>query len=391
MPAGLEFQTQVLFTSVAITMLVAMLGANFGVSSLITHRFDLNNAVRALSLLVRVGVVIACFWLWPVSLFHISAGFLASAFVGLIGDALVWRRLTPQLHIDRRAVNRRQFREVLGLSVWSLANSSGLLLLSEMNLIIVNAIFGAEATGRYGLILLFPTLIESLAATVVNVLSPAIMARYAAGDTEGLIAIASRSVKLLAVVLALPIGLLCGFSRPLLRLWLGPEFAELDFLLILLVGHLTLNVAVRPLLYVITAFNRMRAQAVATLVCGVANVILALILTRWSGLGLAGIAAAPAIVWTIKNVGFLSGYSSVLLGLRWWTFFIPLAPGGLSMLGVAGVSAVVLRYWQPESWLSLGLQSCALALAYGGIAYVFCLNPSDRVFLRSFFWRASSA
>jgi len=77
-------------------------------------------------------------------------------------------------------------------------------------------------------------------------------------------------------------------------------------LLILLVGHLSVNLAIRPLAYVSTAYNRNKLPALITLVLGVANVVLAIVLARWSGWGVAGVAAAAAIMWTIKNVVFLS-------------------------------------------------------------------------------------
>ena len=145
----------------------------------------------------RIGFIAVCFWLWQPSLWYVSAGFLLSSSVGLVGDVLLWRRLSPELHIDKRKIDGRQVRALTGLSVWSMINFGGALLLWEMNLIIVNTLDGPDMTGRYGSVLLFPTLIETLTGTVANVLSPAIMARYAVGDLAGVEAIASQSVSLL--------------------------------------------------------------------------------------------------------------------------------------------------------------------------------------------------
>jgi membrane protein EpsK len=225
--------------------------------------------------------------------------------------------------------------------------------------------------------------------TVVAVLSPAIMARYATGDIEGMRRIASRSVKLLGVALALPIGLLCGFGRPLLTLWLGPEFAQLNVLLILLVGHLTVNLAVRPLAYVVTAFNRMKVQGVITLALGVANGVLAFAFARWGGWGVAGVAAAAAIVWTIKNMLFLVGYCTVLMNLRWWAFYVALVAGALGTLGIALAGMIVSQLWWPATWFTLGAMATGIAALYGIVAYAISLNRSDRELLWSFLDRRS--
>jgi len=382
-PPGLELATQFLFASVSFTTTAAVLSANFGVASLITHRFDLRNAVRSLTSLSRVGVVWLCFLLWPASLWHVASGFAISACVGLIGDVLVWRRLTPQLHIDRRNIDRHQFRALMGLSGWVTVSVIGSLLLMQIDLLVINAAFGVEMTGRYGSVLLFPTLIYTMMEILVSVLCPAIMARYAVGDVEGMRRIAICSVKLLGIGLALPVGLLCGFGRPLLTLWLGSEFAQLDVLLILLVGHLTVNLAVRPLSYVVNAYNRTKVEGLATLALGFVNVFVVIAVARWGGWGVTGVAAASALLFTIRNAVFLSSYSTFVMRLPWYAFYTPLLAGVLGTLGITLAGRFVSQLWWPASWLTLGGSATAIGIAYGVIAYAISLSRSDRDLLWS--------
>ena len=220
-----------------------------------------------------------------------------------------------------------------------------------------------------------------MTATVATVLSPAIMAHFAIGDIVGMRRIASRAVKLLGIGLALPIGMLCGLGRPLLSLWLGPRFAELDLLLILLVGHLSVNLATRPLSYVLMAYNRVKLQGFVSLALGAVNVAMAISFVRWGGLGAAGVAAAAAIVWTIRNAVLLSSYAAVLLRMPWWAFYPPLTAGALGTLSIALVSRFFSRLWWPESWLALGVMAVAISTAYGVIAYAVSLNRSDRALI----------
>lgn len=383
-PVGMEGETQVLFASMAFTTMAAILSGNFGIASQIMHRFDLRNIVRSLTSVSRIAVVVACFMIWPASLWHVAAGFFASAAIGLAGDVLVWRRLTPQLRIDRRSIDRGQSGALMSLSGWSAVNQMGLLLLAQIDLLVVNAVFGAEKTGLYGSVLLFPLLISMMMETVLTVLSPAIMARYALGDSDGMRRLASRSVKLLGIALAVPVGLLCGFGGPLLTLWLGPEFAQLDLLLALLVGHLVVNLAVRPLFYVLTACNRIKAQGIVTLVLGVCNVGLVVAFAVWGGWGIAGVAVGAAIVWTLKNAVFMPAYSASVMRVPWWTFYAPLLAGAFGALAIALAGRLLSQYWWPAGWVELGLMSAALAAAYGAVAYAVALDRSDRDLLRSF-------
>jgi membrane protein EpsK len=378
LPKGLETDTQLLFVGVVTTTVTAMFSGNFNACTRITHRFDLYNLVRVVTLLVRVGVVFCLFSLRQARLQDVAMGLVVAALIGLVGDVIVWRRLTPQIHINRRDIDPSHFRGLLGLSSWSAVNFGGAILISEISLILVNTMLGADMTGRYGSLIMFPTLIETMTDTVANVLCPAIMAAYAVGDTNGVQRLASRAVKLLGLGLALPVGLLCGLGGPLLSLWLGHEFAQLDRLLLLLVAPHAVNLAIRPLLYIVTAYNRVKIQALLTVASGLLNVALALHLTGWAGWGAVGVATATAVAWTIKNVGLLSGYAAVLIGLHWWAFLFPLLGGAFCTLLVALSGRLILLLWWPESWLSLGLLASLIAAAYVLCAYFIGLNASER-------------
>lgn len=208
------------------------------------------------------------------------------------------------------------------------------------------------------------------------------MAHYAIGEKQALQDLARRSVRLLAVGLALPIGLLCGMGAPLLTLWLGPAFADLETVLVLLVAPLTINLATRPLSYVLTAYNEVRVQGLVTLALGAANIVLAIALVR-AGWGLAGVPAAAALVWTVRNVLFVSSRSGVLLGLRWYAFNGHLAIGLLGMVGVAALGRILCALWWPTNWLSLASFAAMITIAYGAFAYFIFMTKADRELVSS--------
>jgi membrane protein EpsK len=377
-PNEIASATRFLLISTSTLAFASLFGGTFGAASLIAHRFDLRNVVRSLTTVTRVGVVALCFMLWPASLRHVGIGLIISAIVGLAGDVLLWRRLTPQLRIQRRSVDLSRCRSLMGFSGWSAINAVGLLLLMQVDLLIVNALFGAEMTGRYAAVLLFPVLIYTVMEAVIVVLSPAIMARHALGDAEGVQRIVSHSIKLLALTLALPVGLLCGLGSPLLFLWLGPDFGTVQPLLVLVVSHLTITLATRPLGYVLTAHDKVRVQGLTTLVVGIASVGTAIALARFTSLGVTGVAAATALAWTVRNVVLLPSYGAVNMGLRWHAFYPSLALAIGSMAGVGLAGQAITRLWWPEGWLSLGIAAAGIALAYGSVVYTVGLTKADR-------------
>lgn len=387
-PPDLAAATRFLVVAVGVTALTALVGGVFGVSSLVRHRFDLRNIVRSLVALCRVGVVALLFAAGSPSLVHVGVGLILAAVIGLAGDVFLWRMLTPELSIAPRLIERARFRPLIGLGSWSAINIIGVLFIMQIDVIIVNQLLGPEATGLYASVLLFPILIYTMGEAVLPVLAPAIMAHYATGNRRALQDLARRSVRLLAVGLALPIGLLCGMGAPLLTLWLGPSFAHLETVLLLLVAPLTITLATRPLSHVLTAHNEVKIQGIVTLVLGAANVVLAVALVR-AGWGLAGVPAAAAFVWTVRNVLFVSSQSAVLLGLRWYAFNGDLAIGLLGMAGVAALGRTMCALWWPSDWLSLAAYVAVIALTYGAFAYYVVLGKADRELVSSVFARRS--
>jgi membrane protein EpsK len=380
-PGGLEHEVQILFGCSALTFFLTVINSNFSVSTLALHRFDLRNAVRGLTMIARMGSVIVLLKVLPAHLWYIGFGYVLSAIVSFVGDWRLWRRLTPNLRVDFSAVDRSRMSGMLGLSGWSIVNRIGMLLFLSTDLMVVNVFLGAKATGAYGTLLLFPELLRNLIETVASVLSPAIMARYAVGDFEGLKQLAVRSVKFMGLALALPVGLLCGFARPFLHIWLSAEFQTLDTLLIALIGYLSITLATLPLSYVLTSYNKVRIQGTVTLLLGGINLALSIILVQWNGWGSFGVAASTAVVFVIRGVIFLSGYSAHTMRLPWWTFYRPLLEGSIGTLVVAGAAYGISQFWLPQSWIALGSVSAMISVGYALIAFGVGLRSDDRQFL----------
>jgi len=374
-PAGLETQARALFTCMVATFFLSLLEANLAVSTFVYHRFDLRNLVRGVNLITRMAIPAFLFLLMPPDLWQVGIGFILGGLLGLLGFWWLWRALTPELNFSWAAVDFSRSRELVSVSGWALVNRLGMLLFLSADLVIVNWYFGADLTGQYGMLLMFPELIRQVVDALTSVLNPGIISRYAMQDFRGLAQLASRSLKFLGIGLAIPIGLLCGFSGPLLRTWIGPEFQHLDLLLAVLIGHLCINMATLPLSLVLTSYNRVRIQGLVTLALSIANILLAVALTPW---GLVGVAFATAIIMTIRNVIFMASYTAYLMKVPAWTYYRPLIGGVIGTVAIGGAAYAISEALQPEGWLELGFLATLLALIYTAMAFSITLDRGDR-------------
>ena len=379
-PAGQEMYAQYLLAATLVAYLLTMVRSSFSVSSWARNRFDLRNIIIAIYQLTRVAIVVGIFRLTQPLLWHVGLGIFGAAVVGLIGDVLLWRKLTPQLQVRPTAFDRSRVRELFGMGGWLVVNQVGTLLFLNVDLIVANTLLGAEIAGGYGSVLLFSTLLRRLAQTASTVLTPTVLAKYARGDMQAVNRISQQAVRFLGLVMALPIGLLCGFAAPLLTLWLGHEFQNLSWLLVALTAHLSVNLAVLPLFGINVAFNKVRVPGIVTLVMGACNVGLAVLFVKL-GWGAIGIAAAGALVLTLKNAFFTPVYAAYIQKLPWWTFVTAMLPAPIANLIIAGLVYAIIQVLTIRSWFVLGGIGGLVSLGYASIVYFGVLRPEDRQLL----------
>jgi membrane protein EpsK len=224
--------------------------------------------------------------------------------------------------------------------------------------------------------------LRTLGLTIAVVLSPPIVVRHAQGDAEGLLRVLRQASKFLGLIVALPAGLMCGFAGPLLGTWLGPSFQDLAPLTWWLVLPLCVEASQLHLSAVWIAADKLRVISLQTVACGVAYIVLAVLLVREFHWGLYGISVASAIASLLRN-GVLSPiYTASLTHLPRWTLSSYAWKTLLSSFVFAALTAMAFARLPAGSWFKLALAAAPVSLAYCGVTYFALLNSEERTTLR---------
>jgi membrane protein EpsK len=382
-PPGSERDVQWLVLLAAMAFLTTTFASSFAVSSYAHYRFDLRLLVNVVRLVARVGSIVLLFTVLSPQLWQVGVGISLSAVLFLLGHGALWRKLTPELKIGLDWFDPSRLKQFFEFSGWLLVNMVGARLFLSIDLIVANLVFGPEVAGRYGSVMIFPTRLRMLVSTVTGILTPIMLTLYAQNNLAGLVRFSRLWMKFTGLAVALPIGLLCGLGEPLLTVWLGPEFSDLSWLVVALVGHLCINIAVVPLFSLQVVTNNVRIPGVVTLVMGAANAALAVALALWSGWGYIGIAIAGAIVLTAKNAFFTPLYGARILKLPWWTFLPSLIAGVVGCLAVGAGTYWISLTWTLTGWGQLALVAVITSGIYMIAAYFLGLDADDRSLLKS--------
>jgi membrane protein EpsK len=373
---------RILFFAVTLAFTLNTLGNPLSLATYVTNKLYLGNLSEIMQLITRasIAVLFIIFASWRLG--AVSLGIIAAAVVGFIMAGLYWKILTPQLSIDRKSIDILLLKEITGIGGWTFIDQVGSLLILNSELIVVNRLFGAEGTGRYGALLIIPSTMRVIAQVMCSSSTPPVMKKYALGDAEGVIRILQSSTRLIAVVMALPIGLICGLAGPLLTIWLGKSFSGMAPVLVIMCAHLCVNVAVLPFFPVQLMLKKVKVPALVTCASGVMSIILAIILSQPNlKLGLSGVAIAAVAGFSARNVIFTVPYAATLLKQKWSIFLPSLAKGLCGFLVSAGLALFTRKIIDVDSYATLLLTVAITGSAYLVFTWHFLLKTDDKKWL----------
>lgn len=382
-PAGFETDTGWLFFFVASSSLVVSVTSPFMISTFVTHRFDLINGVRILGKFLQVIILVLCFKYLSPSLEYFGLSLLAMSFFVMGCSVLLTRFLTPQLRVNRRLFNWGALREMGHMSAWITVNQVGALLYLSISFIVINVFLGPEQVGRYGAIAQWVMLLVSLGVAISNVFAPIAYEYIARNDIEGVVRQTKRATKFMGMCLALPVGLLCGLSAPLLERWLGASFSMLSPLVWVLVGPRVVTMAVIPMLSISKGMNKVRIPAIATITGGATSIVVSIILVLFTGLGIYGVAIASMLCLVVMNVLFVPIYCAMITGAPKSVLYKAMLPGVVLAVGVALLGLTMSEMYNLASVPRLLGSGALLSGIFAISCYGLAMNRDDRCFLGS--------
>lgn len=383
-PAGQEAGAVLLFLGVSAALLIRFWSGNFTVQLFAYNRLDLQNLVNLTNLTVQVGLIVLLFTLFGPDLALIGGAYLAGAVVASGVSIVLARRVCPYLRVSISAFDRTRLKEISGMGGWVVIDQIGHLFLFQIDLIVVNMLFGATMAGEYAIALQWSILMQAIAGVLAGVLVPTILAYYAMKQTEALIKLTRSGVKLMGLALALPAGLICGFAPQLLTIWIGAEYAYLAPLMVLLTANLAVNMSVLPLFSINVAHNRVRIPGLMTILLGTTNLILAIIIPLITGWGYYGVAAAGVLILTFRHTLFIPWYAARVLNMRMVTYLKPIVPGALAVLFIGGAAAGIVIVNPLPSLFTLIIAGTIIMFIYGIVVLGLGLTPVEKQLFESY-------
>lgn len=389
-PIDLIEDANLLFLFVFISFVITNFTTLLNTAPYIKNRLDLINVTNLTRSAVRLISIVLIFSFISISLKSVGISNLIASFICVTISFSIFKKQTPFLYFNLKYFRFSILREILSMGGWLLISQIGALLFLQIDLIVVNVIAGAEEAGRYSILLPWNNLIRSFAAMLAGVIAPILLQYYAKNNIQQIINISSLAVKYLGVLMSVVVASLCVFSEDILIMWLGKDYASLNYLFIVLVSHLGVNLSVLPLYSISNAYKKVKIPGIVTISLGFLNVFLAVLLLKYTGLGLYGVALASFIILTSKNIFFAAPYTAYILGVKKTFFLKSIIPGVVSFLIIFIVGIVLHNQFSIGNWLEL-IFSLTVFFIFSIFLMLFLFsNKKERDLLFNLFYKKNN-
>ncbi len=380
-PLGYENDVYYLYLTMFVSFIITSLSNGFTSALYSINRIDLKNISEIFNNIVRALFIVILFNFMGTKVYYVGMAYLIGALFALIASVYLFNKYNPYLTVSCLNFDIAKFKILSSLGFWIVINQLGSLLFLNIDLIVVSKLFGSIACGQYASVLQWSILLRTIASILAASLTPLAFIHYASDRHAELVILTRSSMKLIGLSMALIVGIISGGAHLLLRMWLGPEFERFGSLLWIQSGHLVVNLAVLPLFAVNITLDKVKTPGLLSLVLGLTNVALAVILGLSTELGIYGVALAGAILLTCKNAFFTTWYCAKILNVSVKPYMNILVQSLVAFVMVFTITFIIIQY--KYTFITYFLFLFGLIISYFIFVWKFFLTANEKNFVLS--------
>jgi O-antigen/teichoic acid export membrane protein len=354
------------------------LGFPFSVFGGIVNAFQrqyMNGAVAFVTALVVAGVNIIVL-LSGYGLPELVASTTAVRILSYFAYAFNAYRVFPGLRLRLKYFKRERLREITGFSIFILIIDLANKLNYSTDAIVIGAFMGTSAVAVWAVAQRLIEIVQRITDQLNAVLFPVVVDNSTIQQTERLQKILIQGTRL-SLAMVVPIATVLGLTaRPVVLVWVGPEFSASVNVIYILSVVVALRVGNATSAVILKGSGMHKFLAFSNLSMALGNLILSLLLVGAYGLiGVAVGTLVPMIV-TAMFVVFPAACRRVQLSVFtvvqrsvWPAIWPAIVMGGFVLL---------TRGRTEGSWSLIFLQSLAAAIIYAVLFLLFAISRNER-------------
>lgn len=282
-PQEFQVKANYLFKIAVILFFINMIMGVFGSLIIGFQRMGYSNLIALLS-----TIITACG-----SVVFISQGYGLSGLVynnaivtgfTIVANLFVAKRLFPQMLFNPFIYfNREMLRTIFGFSWKVQITNLTQLMVYQLDRVLLSHYVGLEAVSYYEVANRIATQARGFIAIIFSPMAPAASALHAIDNQHKIAGLYKRSFKYMSITAVPVMMLLIAIAHPFISTWMGPGFEVSAITLQLLLGSYMLVLLTVPGACILSGINRPEVGMQSSILAGITNLVLCLILVQTIG------------------------------------------------------------------------------------------------------------
>lgn len=378
-PVGLLTDVQLTFAYALLAMEISLVLSVFGNVFYIKNRLELSAKRNIEGNILRAVILVVLFAVFKPRIWFVTGTMMIVTTYLACANIYYTRKLLPEFKVDRTKFSGAAVKTLLSSGVWNSVNQLSTVLLTTLDIYLVNLFISAQASGEYSIVKTVPNFIQSLVSVLVGVFIPQFTIYYARKQKKELLDSIDFSIKVMGYLMMLPIGFLMVFGVDFFRIWVPSQDAQLlQGMSILTLAPMVVTCSINTIFNVYTVTNKLKVPALTWIAFGFAYVFTVILLMKFTGMGIWSVPVASMVWGLIRNLTFTPMYAAHCLELPWYTFYKAIVRGCVCVVTVMVVSFAYRAVSPANSWLTLIVAACVCSLVAGAINLFIAFDGAER-------------
>ena len=362
--------------------ILAVLGMPLGIGNVTfagRERYVLLNLVHVGGSFLRFFMVYGLLLVFPGSIIAYAASHSGAMAITFLVTFLLAMFLNKDSRISLAFADAGMLRRMLSFGVVVMFADMATLLYVQADYFLIGRLLNLESVTIFSLSVLWFTAMHRVLSSMIAVVIPAAARNQAAGNNAALLVMFVRATKYGLLVTIVPLSIFFFYRFQLMDVWMGPGYGEVAVLMVpILVTDIFFYAAMGGA-QMLTGLGHPRILLVTTIICGVLNVGLALLLGIVLEMGLMGFSLAYMIAMLVRNVIILPAFFMKVFQLQLGQLFIkcyfrPL----LCTVATVPMVYVVWQFIPGLSWFRLFLAAVVIIALYIPLVGWIGMDAYDR-------------
>lgn len=271
-PENLIGSAKSLFMFTLSSFALSLCSSVFNITLYAYNRLDYLNIIKIVRISFKLIFVVVLFIGLDKNIAYVGVANFLTEFLILCLSIYFFVTFTKgKVKIRLSLFDKSTLGALSAMASWVVVQQLGDTLLYRIDNVIVNKFWSTKESGILGAFTELGTYTMIIAGVVGSLFGPLILQAYAKNDHEAVKGmVLDRSVSV-GVLVAVMIGVICGFSPIILKVWLGEEFVQYNPWLYLKLFLVPFYSAAGIFAFATRAWNKVRVPALWTIALGAVN------------------------------------------------------------------------------------------------------------------------